>query len=68
MLSVGVVGCVSYAISPLHCRATYFVEYQFPAALLDTKKPSHRQHHLHEIMRVACKKMKDGRKCLLCVP
>ena len=55
--------------------ATYFVEYQFPAVLLDSKTtsyasktpsyasktPSHVHQHVYEVMRVACKKMKrDG--------
>ena len=52
----------------LFCSATFFVEYQFPAALLNTKKSSHRQHHLHEVMRIACKKMKAGRELSCSVP
>ena len=41
------------------CRATYFVEYQFPAALLHTKS-SHQHQHYHEVMRVASKQLQDG--------
>ena len=48
--------CVMIAYT---CSGTYFVEYQFPAALLDTKSSRHQQH-FHEVMRVASKKMKDG--------
>lgn len=41
--------------------ATYFVEYQFPAVLLDSKTPSHVHQHVYEVMRVACKRMEqDG--------
>lgn len=45
--------CVWY----IFFSATYFVEYQFPVAVLNKKIT---QHHLHEVMRVASKKMKDG--------
>lgn len=56
---------VTFDLHALSSRsATYFVEYQFPAALLDTKTV-HAHQHVYEVMRITSKRMKDGSKVAL---